>query len=354
MAQTLSKNGYNVRVLAWKRTRYSIGLSADKAEFSYFRLPSSYGWKAAIRIIPWQLYCIGWLLTHNLDVVQPQNLDNLIPVLAVRIVKRFRIVYDLADFYSDNVFPNLRPVVGPVARFERMALTHVDGLILVSERQLLQTGSSYLPTNLTTIYNAPSNAEIEKMTGESAQERVASKNILLSYSGGLARERYGALVRLSKAIKGLDGVVLEIAAFGDMLEPLRSIVTGSKNTRCLGTISREEVIARTRNSDCVVIPYDAVYRNVRVALPGKLFDAMSLSKPVLVPKGTYMAEFVEKLGIGYATDFAKEDAIKETCESMLNDRSALSHMGQRGKAAFDKSFTESAQTRRLLDLYAHL
>ena len=52
--------------------------------------------------------------------------------------------------------------------------------------------------------------------------------------------------------------------------------------------------------------YDTNLRNVKVALPNKLYEAIRCRIPLIVAPGTYLAEIVERLGIGLASNNLQE------------------------------------------------
>lgn len=56
---------------------------------------------------------------------------------------------------------------------------------------------------------------------------------------------------------------------------------------------------------------NAIYGNknntVRTALPNKLYDSILYKVPIIVSKGTFLAEIVEKYHLGFAIDIEKED-----------------------------------------------
>lgn len=56
------------------------------------------------------------------------------------------------------------------------------------------------------------------------------------------------------------------------------------------------------NVDLVLALYDVDAINVLYAEPNKLYEAMYYRKPIIVSKGTYLAEKVNRLGIGYEVD----------------------------------------------------
>lgn len=65
------------------------------------------------------------------------------------------------------------------------------------------------------------------------------------------------------------------------------------------------------NVDLVLALYDVDAINVLYAEPNKLYEAMYYRKPIIVSSGTYLAEKVNRLGIGFdidSTDMSKIDA----------------------------------------------
>ena len=54
--------------------------------------------------------------------------------------------------------------------------------------------------------------------------------------------------------------------------------------------------------DLVLSTYDVEFANVRYAEPNKLYEAIYFETPIIVSKGTFLAEKTEELGVGYAID----------------------------------------------------
>ena len=59
---------------------------------------------------------------------------------------------------------------------------------------------------------------------------------------------------------------------------------------------------------------NCVYGNhnqvVRLLLPNRLYDCVLFKKPIIVSKGTYLEQVIEKYHLGLAIDVEKEDALK--------------------------------------------
>lgn len=61
--------------------------------------------------------------------------------------------------------------------------------------------------------------------------------------------------------------------------------------------------------DVVVATYDAKYENVRYAEPNKIYESIYFETPIVVSTGTFLAEKVKRLGIGYDIDAMNDDEI---------------------------------------------
>ncbi len=352
MAQKLAEQGYEVKVVVWRRGKSGLDAPARNVSFHRLRLSAPYGINAVLGLLLWLTYCLVWLLTHEYDVVQPQNFDNLIPVLLVRRLKKFTIVYDLADFYSDAYLPQRSHLRRPIAKLERLALSQVNALVLVSELQELQTSPAALPVNRAVIYNIPSVAEIAVGTSQTEHSRHLGDPIHLFFAGTISRERCDFLLALSRVVERIPEVYLELAGFGDSSHRLERELRANANSVFLGALSRTEVMTTTARCDCVVLPYDPSLRNYRIALSNKFFEAMALGKILLAPKGTLMGQLVEKFEIGFVTNFSDQGALKQTLLEIVAKRDSLSQMGDRGKKAFERY--SSAVSERLSSLYGPL
>ena len=61
--------------------------------------------------------------------------------------------------------------------------------------------------------------------------------------------------------------------------------------------------------DLVLSTYDVENENVRYAEPNKIYEAIYFETPIIVSSGTYLAEKVKELGIGYDIDAMNDGAI---------------------------------------------
>jgi hypothetical protein len=93
MAKTLAEDGHSVTILEWDR-ECSRPSSESRGNVSFRRLgvKAPYGRWAAVLFPVWLGFVLINLVLRRYDVVQPQNLDNLIPVYLASKTRRFKIV----------------------------------------------------------------------------------------------------------------------------------------------------------------------------------------------------------------------------------------------------------------------
>lgn len=339
----------NVTILEWDRSaRLPKEEWVDGVRRVRLRLKGSYGLRAAVGMPLWLLYVGVYLLVNKYDVVQPQNFDNLIFPILLKPLKRFRIAYDLADFYADAYLPNLGIATSIVGIAERRAIRRLDGLIMNSEGQLSEVGSSNMPRSYTYIYNSPTDQEIDE-SPSLARPAGPSGGIVLLYAGILTNLRTSLLANLVMAAEQLEGVSLRVVGYGEGEFFFRREF---RNTRYLGRLPlHSDVYAETKGCDCMVVPCDSKTVSLRIALQNKLFDALSCSKPFIAQRGTSAAGIAEENGCGFITDFENPSEILRTLETVLKERDKLPAMGLRGRRLFDDKYRWSFAERRLLGLY---
>lgn len=68
--------------------------------------------------------------------------------------------------------------------------------------------------------------------------------------------------------------------------------------------------------DLLLSTYDVEFENVRYAEPNKIYEAIYFETPIIVSRGTFLADKVKKLGIGYAVDPLDKNEIVSLIDSL--------------------------------------
>lgn len=72
--------------------------------------------------------------------------------------------------------------------------------------------------------------------------------------------------------------------------------------------------------DLVLSTYDTKFENVRYAEPNKIYESIYFETPIIVSTGTYLAEKVKRLGIGFDVDAMDEKQVIDFVKSLTEER----------------------------------
>lgn len=72
--------------------------------------------------------------------------------------------------------------------------------------------------------------------------------------------------------------------------------------------------------DFTLATYDTRFENVRYAEPNKMYEAVYFRTPVIVSKGTFLAEKAEKMKMGFAVDALDEADVKAFVDSLTIEK----------------------------------
>jgi glycosyltransferase involved in cell wall biosynthesis len=348
MASTLIRHNFKVAILEWDRgSNLATSGYEDGIRIWRMKLKAPYGIRLMFKLPVWWLYVFFYLIFHNFEVIQPQNLDNLIPALIISRMRRIKIVYDIADFYADAFIPfqmiALRKVT---AKLERLLIKAVSAIILVDESRLTQVNA--LQKYFRIIYNSPSDKYLE-LRAKLGKNKIINSTFAIFYAGILAKDR--CLDLLISTISEIDNVSLVIAGFGSMENEIRKMVRGKRNIKFLGRISHMGVLQLTYLSNCIVALYDPFFPNNVFASPNKLFEAMMCRKPIIVSEGTAMAKIVYKEQCGIVIKYNDSEELKSTVEKLKKDSNYSRLLGKNGRVAYLRKYSWNLMETRLSDLY---
>lgn len=75
-----------------------------------------------------------------------------------------------------------------------------------------------------------------------------------------------------------------------------------------------------QNMDLVLATYDTDFENVRYAEPNKLYEAMYFEVPIIVSSGTFLADKVNKLGIGFDLNSYNDTDVERFVNSISEEK----------------------------------
>lgn len=345
-AQVLSSHGHNVILLGWDRERMYPKVSSEEYyEAHRFRFRAPFGPRVLVFLPIWWLLEFLWLIRQRWDVVQAMDFDTVMPAVVAARIKRKKVIYEIADIYYKLV--KLPGWLASICVFvDKLFIRCADGVVLASEGVVKELHG--IPNkNVTIIINSPPDLlkRLEVPTKTDA--------FIIFYAGALFRSRKSNLDKVFQAIKNIDKVRLVVAGYGDEVDQITAWANEAKDkVQFLGKISYSQVLTKTAEANLLVALYDPSVYVHGWAYPTKLFEAMMCSKPILVSKGTAMAELVDKENCGLAVDCHSVEEIKQAIGKLKQNPEFCELLGVNGRKVYKREYSWQIMEQRLLSLYS--
>lgn len=114
-----------------------------------------------------------------------------------------------------------------------------------------------------------------------------------------------------------------------------------------------EVLFLEKNCDFMTAIYDPKIPNHKYAAPNKFYEALMLGKPLIMIKGTGMADLVSKYNLGVTMDLKKYNfnmAFEDVLTSVISTKDTTS-ISNRETRLYTNEFSWDSMEKRLLGAY---
>jgi len=350
-AHFLSRAGWRVTILAWDRELETEHDSVfdDGLVVKRMRVGAGHGtpFLTVPKLFLFYLWCLAHLLFTRTDAIHCHDVDTLPAGFAAKALKfnRPKIVYDMHDLPEAflRFFPFTRVTQSVfLAGAKKMA----DSVVVVNDRFVPYLGRlGFEKRKLVVVMNSPPLAA-------AGRERKRSGNFRVLYYGWLGEERGVRL--LVDAVQGLEGVALTLAGRGEFEHFVRDAAAKNPSIEYLGWLKMPELEPLIEEADLIPSLYEPRTRNAKIATPGKLLTAMSLSIPSLVPAGTYQAELVEKYACGIVVDWTDVGDVRRAISRLASEPQLYAKLSSASLEAFRSYFSWEVMGARLVAAYEGL
>ena len=100
--------------------------------------------------------------------------------------------------------------------------------------------------------------------------------------------------------------------------------------------------------------YDPKNKNNRTSVPNKLFEAMSVGRPIVVANRTFTSKVVNTEGCGFPIDYGDVDALRDIIREMNRDPTKGAVLGERGHKAHVREYNLESMSKRLVRGYSYV
>ena len=289
----LKKQNHSYDIVLWNRSRQAV------------EIPNSYVYKGKDRhskigkLIPF----LGWR-RFVLDILKKQRYDRLIILTTLPAVLladqllgeyRNRFWFDIRDFTYENVsfYKDL------VAK-----LVHAASAVSISSPAfrtfLPEADNIYLTHNI-------SNQEFEE---PHCSLNPDSTPVTIGFVGGIQFfDQNKLLLQQFANHPGFQLTYVGKPHLGCDLEPFCQ-KNGIANAQFRPAFTNDQKPAIYRGIQLINCIYGNHNQVVRLLLPNRLYDCVLFKKPILVSKGTYLAEIVAQYNLDIAVDVETEDVVQ--------------------------------------------
>jgi glycosyltransferase involved in cell wall biosynthesis len=307
------------------------------------------GWRARIAAIPRLARQAASLRPSVIHAHEPDSW------LAARLAGWWcgaRVVLDVHEHYPSRLDARLPRLLGPVARIAlatacRALAIGADAVVVAKDGLDGAFGGA---ARCTPVRNYAADPGL-------APRRHAKGPLRLLHLGALGARR-GAFTMLQVLARVPDARLVLVGRFTDgseaAFDALARTMDVADRVEKQGWLSREAALAQAARCDVALVLFQPGVENHRLALPHKLFDAMAIGLPVIVPDfATDVAAVVEDSACGIALDTGDAEAVAQAVQA-LADPAARTAMGMLGRAAALGRYGWDGEAARLVALYDRL
>jgi glycosyltransferase involved in cell wall biosynthesis len=147
---------------------------------------------------------------------------------------------------------------------------------------------------------------------------------------------------------------LDLAGFGGDEDQILPITEELPNVHWHGRVGYLEALSLSSTADVMLALYDPALPNHRYASPNKLFEAMMLSKPVVVAGRTNIDGIVSREECGLVVEYGDRDDIEQALLTLEKNTTLRRKLGQNARRAYERQYNWSVMVDHLNQFYAQL
>jgi glycosyltransferase involved in cell wall biosynthesis len=355
-ARSLQADGYSVSVLGWDRSG-SLPVEEKTGDIQIHRLSILAGYARGVMnffpLLLWQIALLGWLVKqrNEVDILHACDFDTILPALMCKKLFKKKIVYDIFDFYADHLRATPEWIKRLIRHIDLWAIEQTDGVILVDDARAVQISGSR-PRQMAVIYNSPEEWLPPPDEVVEKQSSSSPTSLRLAYIGLLQVER--GLLDVLKVLREHPDWRLDLAGFGGDEAQILTAAQDLPNIFWHGRVPYQKALELSAQADVLFALYDPAIPNHRFSSPNKLFEAMLLSKPIVVARGTNMDTIVAQTGCGLVVEYHHIEELESAFASLAHDPELRIRLGANAREAYQQAYGWAIMEKRLLKLYARM
>jgi len=299
-SRALVRYGHDVEVLCWDREgRHSKEREIiDGVVIRRFYAKSVYGQgvKQIKGLLNYIFQVKKYLKINSYDVIHAHDFEG---ALVGSLVKKRnkKLIWDMHELFDGFDYGYVRKIIN-IALSKYISFKTDCFIYVVPGQREKYTRMMNKKLNIL----IPNTAELLLFDN---LKKKNSDNFRISFIGAV--RDYERLKMLIDVGTKFSNIQVNIHGSGVCYENIKIFASKFNNVNVTGFFKYEELAALYSETDLIFALYDDRLENVKFAFPVKVYEAIVTGKPVIVNKGTYVGDFVERENIGYSIGVSKDD-----------------------------------------------
>lgn len=351
-ATSLSKNGYDVEVLAMHEPGLPIEENINGVQVHRVKLRSK-NWSKNfyVQILKYFEFCVrAWIRCRkDADIIHCNDLGTL-PighVLKKISTKQIKVVYDAHEYETETMgMHGRRKKIAKAV--EGFLVRYADSVITVSGKIADAYVQDYGISRPMVLYNAPFLEQLEQTDLFRKELGIEAGTRIFLYQGALADGRgIHALIECF-ANQNDSRSVLVFMGYGALTKQVEAAARDNDRIFFHPAVPPETVLRYSASADFGISFIEDRCLNYRYCLPNKIFEYVMAGIPICVSNLPEMREFVESQGVGLVAAENSVAGLTEMLDRALNaDYRLLRENVERSR----KQYCWENEERELLSLY---
>ncbi|WP_257348287.1 glycosyltransferase [Pseudalkalibacillus decolorationis] len=241
------------------------------------------------------------------------------------IYKRFfnrtvEVIYEVSDLHSlviDKQKKITKKFISEVLNStEKLLCKSINLLVVTSEYFYKHYYSDFVNENkLLFIPNTPDSQVFNDFS------RRQNQKFTIGFIGAV---RYAKQIEMLIEAAEISDVNVFIAGKGVDYNRIKEYAKGKSYVEMYGEYEYEkEIKFLYEKVNCIYSVYDASKKNVQIALPNRLYEAIYTSTPIIAAKNTYLGEIVETHKIGETVNYNEIHDLVNVINRLKNDENII-------------------------------
>jgi glycosyltransferase involved in cell wall biosynthesis len=328
---------------------------------SVYRFPYSYYKNKFIRYFSSFLRYLK--IAKNVMASTPQichvhNFPFLFSGILVKLFTKSKLIYDAHEDYASLRYPDNSLFIYLCRMVELwLVKLFVDRVITVNESlrsYFSESGvKTYTIMNLPIVDVHPSDSEKEPLT-------LFTHDFTIGYIGHIIADRgYETLIPICRHLIGSteNSIKFLIVGGGPFKKKFEEIIKKSKLQDYFimtGEVDYTQIPTFLKRIDAGLILFKPTCYNNIIATPNKLFEYMSVGKPIIASNLPEIKKIVEEVGCGVLVDPTNPEEIADKIMYLLNNPKKAEKMGKKGQKAFEDKYNWKVESEKLLEIYKNI